>query len=531
MAKPALIAAHIPTDWRSHDLIELLPAAVYVCNADAVVVAYNRRAAELWGREPEAGDTDEKYCGAHRLYRPDGTFMPHRDTPMEWVLRTGKPAKDMEVIIERPDSSRITVLVNIAPLFDEHGKLVGAVNCFQDLTAQKEAERERARLAEELHQAKKLEALGQLTAGVAHDFNNLLTAILGNLELVRDQTRERASLRLLDNAVRSVGRGAVLNEQLLAFARKQTLLPKAVDLNQLLARMSDLLRATIGDTIRSEIRTQQKLWPALVDPNQIELVILNLAINARHAMASGGALTIETRNTTLGAMDPHIDVPKGEYVVLTMSDTGTGMSEEVRQRASEPFFTTKGKSKGSGLGLSMALGVARQSGGGMRISSRSGEGTSIEIYLPRAGSEASAAIGVERVAADNSVSSGKVVLVVDDDDDVREVTGAMLASVGYRVIEAGSGPAALEILGANERVDLMIIDVAMPGTNGIESARQVRDRRPTLPILFSSGHTNLARFGWGEVDLDHTISKPYRRDELLLKVRLCLEQQVLATRS
>lgn len=350
MAKPALIAAHIPTDWRSHDLIELLPAAVYVCNADAVVVAYNRRAAELWGREPEAGDTDEKYCGAHRLYRPDGTFMPHRDTPMEWVLRTGKPAKDMEVIIERPDSSRITVLVNIAPLFDEHGKLVGAVNCFQDLTAQKEAERERARLAEELHQAKKLEALGQLTAGVAHDFNNLLTAILGNLELVRDQTRERASLRLLDNAVRSVGRGAVLNEQLLAFARKQTLLPKAVDLNQLLARMSDLLRATIGDTIRSEIRTQQKLWPALVDPNQIELVILNLAINARHAMASGGALTIETRNTTLGAMDPHIDVPKGEYVVLTMSDTGTGMSEEVRQRASEPFFTTKGERQGVGSG-------------------------------------------------------------------------------------------------------------------------------------------------------------------------------------
>jgi PAS domain-containing protein len=169
VAQSALAPARITTDWFSRDLIEILPAAVYVCNAEAVVVAYNRRAAEMWGREPKPGDTDEKYCGAHRLYQTDGTFMPHRDTPMEWVLRTGEPARDMEVIIERPDRSRITVLVNIAPLFGDDGKLVGAVNCFQDLTAQKAAERERVRLAEELHQARKLEALGQLTAGVSHD--------------------------------------------------------------------------------------------------------------------------------------------------------------------------------------------------------------------------------------------------------------------------------------------------------------------------------------------------------------------------
>ena len=279
----------LSSDWFSGDLIEILPAAVYVCNAEAVVVAYNRRAAELWGRAPSAGDTDEKYCGAHKLFRPDGTVLPHSETPMEWVLRTGKPARDMEVIIERPDTSRVTVLVNIAPLFCNDGKLVGAVNCFQDLSAHQRAERERARLAEELHQAKKMEAFGQLTAGVAHDFNNLLAAILGNLEMLESRTDENASLKLLRNAVQSVRRGERLTHQLLAFARKQTLLPKAVDLNQIVADMSNLLQTSIGTTIHLEMRTKPGLWPALVDPNQIELVLLNLAINARDAMVEWGS--------------------------------------------------------------------------------------------------------------------------------------------------------------------------------------------------------------------------------------------------
>ena len=242
-AEPSNPVSRLSSDWFSGDLIETLPAAVYVCNAEAVVVAYNRRAAELWGRAPSAGDTDEKYCGAHKLFRPDGTVLPHSETPMEWVLRTGKPARDMEVIIERPDTSRVTVLVNIAPLFCNDGKLVGAVNCFQDLSAHQRAERERARLAEELHQAKKMD-------GVAHDFNNLLAAILGNLEMLESRTDENASLKLLRNAVQSVQRGERLTHQLLAFARKQTLLPKAVDLNQVVADMSDLLQTSIGTTIR-----------------------------------------------------------------------------------------------------------------------------------------------------------------------------------------------------------------------------------------------------------------------------------------
>jgi signal transduction histidine kinase len=310
---------------------------------------------------------------------------------MELVLRTGEPARDREVIIERPDGSRITVLVNIAPLFAEDGELVGAVNCFQDLTTQKQAEQERVRLAEELHHAKKIDALGQLTAGVAHDFNNLLAAVLGGLELLKGRTSDPSSLRMLGNAIHAVENGERLTQQLLAFARKQELSPKAVDLNQVLRGMSNLLQTSIGGRIRIETRQLPGLWPVLVDPNQIELVVLNLAINARDAMPEGGTLTIETRNATVGASDGPDDLSAGSYAVLSISDTGTGMSEDVFAKAFDPFFTTKGPGKGSGLGLSMALGVAKQSGGTVRIDRRPVQGTSIEVYLPRADREAPSA--------------------------------------------------------------------------------------------------------------------------------------------
>jgi signal transduction histidine kinase len=245
------------------------------------------------------------------------------------------------------------------------------------------AEGERVRLAEELHHAKKLEAIGQLTAGIVHDFNNLLAVIQGNLELLTSRTNETGFLKLLLNATQSVDRGERLTQQLLAFARKQVLLPKAVDLNRVLVGMSNLLQTSIGSRAPVEMRPQPGLWQALVDPSQIELVVLNLVINARDAMPDGGRLTIETANVTLSATNRPVDLPAGEYVVVSVTDTGTGMSDEVRAKAFEPFFTTKGEGKGSGLGLSMVLGVAQQSGGDVRIRSRIGEGTSIEVYLPR----------------------------------------------------------------------------------------------------------------------------------------------------
>jgi PAS domain S-box-containing protein len=215
-------------DWFSKNLVEKLPAAVYVCDSDAVVVAFNKRATELWGRTPRAGDTDQKFCGAYKLFHPDGRHLPHNETPMEYVLRTGEPASDQEVIIQRPDGSRVTVLVNIAPVFDDGGVQIGAVNCFQDLTVQKQAEQERAQLREELRQAQKLKAMGQLMGGVAHDFNNLLTPIIGSLDLLHRRTNDARELRLIDMALQSAERAKTLVQRLLAFARRQPLQARAV---------------------------------------------------------------------------------------------------------------------------------------------------------------------------------------------------------------------------------------------------------------------------------------------------------------
>jgi PAS domain S-box-containing protein len=277
-------------EWFSKNLVETLPAAVYVCDSNAVVVAFNKRATELWGRTPRAGDSDQKYSGAHKLFHPDGRYLPHSETPMEYVLRTGKPASDQEVIIERPDGSRVTVLVNIAPVFDESGVQIGAVNCFQDLTVQKQSEQERAQLREELRQAQKLKAMGQLMGGVAHDFNNLLTPIIGSLDLLnRRGTKDERELRLIDMALQSAERAKTLVQRLLSFARRQPLQARAVDIANLIMEMSDLIRTSVGPQIKVTFDLDSNLPPAKVDPQQVEMAILNLSLNARDAMARAGS--------------------------------------------------------------------------------------------------------------------------------------------------------------------------------------------------------------------------------------------------
>ena len=492
MAKSNLAETRLWIDWRSQDLVEVLPAAVYVCDADAVVVAYNRRAAELWGREPAIGDTDEKYCGSHRLYHPDGAFLPHHETPMARVLRTGEPACDAEVVIERPDGSRVIVLANIAPLLDETGELIGAVNCFQDLAVQKQGERDRLRAAEELHQARKIEALGTLTASVAHDFNNIISAILANLELLKEGTSEPGATKLVDNAIRSARRGAKLNEQLLGFGRRHPMRSEPLDLNRLLGGMEELLQTSAGAAISVEQRLDPEAWPAQVDPNRIELVVLNLVINARDAMPLGGTVTIATDNATYDAGNVPPDLAPGDYVVLAISDTGMGMSEQVRAMGFEPFFSTKGPGKGTGLGLSMVFDVAKESGGSARIASRLGEGTSVEVYLPCAARPASAEVEKAEPAPRPAAGRRATVLVVDDDDDVREIMAVLLDSLGYDVIEANGGDAALAILGA-QQIDLMLIDIGMPGMGGVETVCRARQRQPALLVLFSTGYAATER--------------------------------------
>jgi signal transduction histidine kinase/CheY-like chemotaxis protein len=376
--------------------------------------------------------------------------------------------------------------------------------------AQAQEEIRRREAAEEaLLQAHKLEAVGQLTAGVAHDFNNLLTVILGNLEFMAETHRDDPrAMRRIDHMQSAADRGARLTAQLLAFSRKQKLHAEPVDLNQISAGMGEMLRSALGGLYQIEVRPAIDAWPVLVDRNQLELVLLNLAINARDAMEMGGALTIAMANLTPGTPVPAEPLEPGDYVVIAVSDTGTGMPPEIIARAFEPFFTTKEVGKGAGLGLSQVYGFARQSGGGVRIDSEVGKGTTVRIYLPRAPGVA-AAPAPEPVEAVDPSRKG-MILVVDDDPAVRAVTAQMCADLGFAVVEAGGGAEALARW--DGRATLAVIDYAMPGMNGGELARQLRARKPTLPILLVTG--------FADSDVTDTtlgaivLCKPFRRDEL-----------------
>jgi signal transduction histidine kinase len=386
-------------------------------------------------------------------------------------------------------------------------------------------ERERAEDALRLNQ--RLEAVGQLTSGVAHDFNNLLTVISGNIEFLERAVSDDRSKRRLSMMKGAADRGARLTAQLLAFSRRQRLEPKSVDLNDTVAGMRDLLQSSMGGSVRLETVLKPGLWPALVDPTQIELVILNLAINARDAMEVGGSLTIETANAALGAPAAPEEPAPGEYVMIAVADTGTGMAPEVLAKAFEPFFTTKGVGKGSGLGLAQVYGFAKQSGGGVRIETRLGEGPSIKVYLPRAAEAGRAASTAIAAAPAPLAGPAPRVLLVDDDSAVREVTASLLADLGCRVVEAGSGGAALDLLDRDAGpLDVMLVDFAMPGMNGAEVARAVAARRPGLPILFMTGYADLSALR--DVGEDRIVQKPFREGDLAAKVRRMLDRERVA---
>ncbi|MCW3475757.1 hybrid sensor histidine kinase/response regulator [Limobrevibacterium gyesilva] len=356
-----------------------------------------------------------------------------------------------------------------------------------------------------LRQAQKLQAVGQLAGGIAHDFNNLLTAIVGALDLLRGRlpAGQESLVRLVDNALLSAERGGKLTGQLLAFSRRQRLLPVPSDLNMTVVALSNLLGSTLGRSIRIQTDLVQDLWPAMVDPSQIEAVIINLAINARDAMPDGGVLTIATRNVTLGVGG---NVAPGDYVAVRVSDTGTGMAPEVMARVFEPFFTTKEPGRGSGLGLSQVHGLAMQSGGDVRIESKPGEGTTVTLLLPRAKAmpamprpdPLSGRAGPRRRAR---------ILVVDDDSDVRQMTGEMLSERGYAVELASGGEEALAILARDGGFDALLVDYVMPGMNGVALIQAAHAIRPGLRTLMITGHAELQA---GEaIGAESILRKPY----------------------
>jgi signal transduction histidine kinase/ActR/RegA family two-component response regulator len=377
---------------------------------------------------------------------------------------------------------------------------------------------ERRRAERELAHAQRLEAVGQLTGGIAHDFNNLLMVVQGSLEMLERAVSDGAAKTMVARAMAAAERGAKLTAQLLAFSRQQRLELRALNANDVITGMIELMQRTLGGAIRIETALAPDLWPAVADPTQLELLILNLAINARDAMPHGGSLTIGTSNEELGRPETPEHPAPGAYVAVSVMDIGIGMEPEVLARAFEPFFTTKEVGKGSGLGLSQVLGVAQQLGGGVAITSQPHRGTTVRVYLPRA-SVAMVAPPAPAALPGAEVLCGLRILLVDDDDEVRAVTEGLLEEHGAVVIAAASGDDALGGLAELSRLDVAVLDLAMPGLTGAELAQELRQRRPELPILLMTGYNEqveLAREMGTTVD--GLLQKPFRASELALAI-------------
>lgn len=491
-------------------LLDMARDAIIVHDIDHRILFWNKGAERIYGWTAE--EAVDQSLG-QLLYSDDSNSLAYVDA----VVAKGEWSG--EVVQRRKDRSRITVEARCSLMRDSAGSPRSILAINSDITR-------RLAIEEQLRQAQKLEAVGQLTGGVAHDFNNLLTVILGNAEVLAERLSEDKSLcRLAEMTSAAAQRGADLVHRLLAFARRQALEPQVVDLNSLLKDMDGLLRRTLSEDIEIEFIQSAGLWNALVDPSELEAAILNLCLNARDAMPRGGRLTIETGNLSLDQYyaDWNADIAPGQYVVVAISDTGIGMEPHILARVFEPFFTTKEAGKGSGLGLSMVFGFAKQSNGHVKIYSEPGQGTTVKMYLPRAfrGEKET------RSSPDKAVlpQGTEKILLVEDNELVLSYVAAQLENLGYQIVPARNGQEALEILRNITDIDLLFTDVIMPGgLNGGQVAEEARRIRPDIPILFTSGYTENAIVRQGKLDLGaHFLNKPYRPRELAAKVRLILE--------
>jgi PAS domain S-box-containing protein len=490
--------------------------AIYMLDPDGRVTSWNP------GAERFKGYRADEIIGEHfsRFYSEEDREADLPRLVLEKARREGRfEAEGWRV---RKDGSRFWASVIIDPVRDDDGNLIGFAKVTRDLT-------EKRAIEEQLRQSQKMEAVGQLTGGLAHDFNNLLTGISGSLEVMKvrmAQGRTAEFDRYFMAAQGAVKRAAALTHRLLAFSRRQTLDPRPTNINRLLSSLEELIRRTMGPHVEVEVVGASGLWPTLIDPNQLENAVLNLCINARDAMPDGGKLTIETANKWLDerAALKH-DLPMGQYVSLCVTDTGTGMRPEVIARAFEPFFTTKPLGEGTGLGLSMIYGFARQSGGQVRVYSEVGQGTTMCLYLPRHDAEVLPDGDETTATPSDPIGEGEVVLVIDDEPTIRMLIAEVLAESGYAVIEAQDGPAGLRILESNARIDLLITDVGLPGgMNGRQVADAARVSRPDLKVLFITGYAENAIMRRGRLENGMFIlTKPFQMEILASRIREIIE--------
>jgi len=497
-------------------VIEYLPGMLFVKSfPDCRFVLINRAGEELLG-----------YNRADFIGKSDFDFFP-KDQAEQFIARdqavfaAGVPQVTLEEEIATRHRGVRLLQTSKVPVLDEDGQPRYLLGFSEDITDRKAVE-------QQLRQAVKMEAVGQLTGGIAHDFNNLLGVVIGNLDIAAERATLDPVLReCIEDAQLGALRGAELTRRLLAFSRNQPLQPTIVDLNQGLPQIAGMLRRTLGEQVVVEVHPGKDLWFTSADSAQMDEAILNLAINARDAMPKGGTLSIETINVHIDAdyAARNTDVAIGDYVQLSVSDTGTGMSPEVVERCFEPFFTTKSVDRGSGLGLSMVYGFVKQSGGHIKVYSELGHGTSVKIYLPRVAEQAVA--GSRKASADSTPASGhETVLIVEDNRDLRVVTVKQLSDLGYRTLEAENAKAALQMLAAHPQIDILYTDIIMPGgMTGSELARETRRLFPKIKILLTSGYTARAMAnGFHDIEGLELLHKPVRKQELARKLRSILEQ-------
>jgi signal transduction histidine kinase len=515
----ALITAAMQNTPDPIETLHFTIAEVHQENAAETASAIYSRASRRVEVRTEGTDLPDQ--AAVRLTRDFNVFGQHWDLTFEYsgeavaALRSSSPWVWL-----------LAGLLTTAVLVQYLVREAGRTRAIEALVDSRTAELRRA--SEQLHQSQKMEAIGNLTGGMAHDFNNLLSVVIGNLDLLQDRVRnDREAMALSEAALQASVRGAELTRQLLAFARRQPLAPSAVDVNELVGGMTRLLERILEENIEVVLNTGEDVWPVLIDSAQLSAAIANLATNARDAMPKGGRLTIETKNAHLDAdyvaLNPEAEA--GDYVLLEVSDTGTGMSAETLSQVFEPFFTTKDVGRGTGLGLSMVFGFVKQSKGHIKIYSELGHGTIVRLYLPRAAQDlVPAAPASEARPAQAGTES---ILVVEDDQDVRRVVTRQIAELGYAVMEARNPKEALALLKDPQvRIDLLFTDLVMPGgMNGHELARAAISERPDLKALFTSGYSDSSLRGDERLREDeHFLSKPYRKQDLARKLEEIFER-------
>jgi len=499
-------AASLTEDGRYRLLVEAVTDyAIYMLDSNGIVTSWNP------GAERFKGYTASEIIGHHfsRFYphadREDG--LPER--ALETARKEGKFESEGWRI--RKDGTKFWAYVIIDPIRAPDGTVVGYAKITRDLTERRKSQLNLEQTREALLQSQKMEAIGQLTGGIAHDFNNLLMAVMGSLELMRKRLPDDPKLHaLLENAMQGARRGSTLTQRMLAFARRQDLVQTAVDIPGLIRGMTELLQRSLGPTIDIQTQFPLVIAPALTDSNQLEMALLNLAVNARDAMPDGGRIVIAAREESVSE-ENRLALAPGHYICLSVEDSGTGMDEDTLRRAAEPFFTTKGPGKGTGLGLSMVHGLTEQCGGRFVLQSAAGKGTTAELWLPIAKPKIPIAPQALQIVQAAAGPQSLVVLAVDDDKLVLTNTVAMLEDLGHVGLAASSAAEAIEILRSHDGIDLVITDQAMPHITGLQLIADIKAQWPGLPVILATGYAELERGAGGDVT---KLAKPFTQAEL-----------------